>query len=213
MKIIDLSHTLQNNMPVFPGMTQPQFTEKFTVEKDGYKETEIKMLSHTGTHIDCPAHMLNSSITTDTVDLSSFYGSAFVADFSHKNNAEQITIEDISIYEKQLIEKNIILIYTNWDKQWGFPSYLESFPYLSTQAVEFIVKCGIRAIGLDVISLDAIDSVDYENHHIALSNNLVIIENLCHVDLLINQNFIFSAFPLKIIDGDGSPVRAVAILD
>ena len=213
MKIIDLSHTLENGMTVFPGLAKPKFKETYTIENNGFKETDIHILTHTGTHIDCPAHMVESDVTTDTVDLNLFYGEAFVADFSYKKTGDKINVADLKKYEKQLKSHKIILIYTNWDKFWNSDAYFESFPYLSIDAVKYIVEKGIHTIGLDVISIDAIDAVKYENHYIALGNNVVIVENLTNLELLISKSFIFSALPLKIKDGDGSPVRAVAIID
>ncbi len=212
MEIIDLSHTLKNGMPVFPGMSLPHFSAAFSLQKDGYKETEMKMLSHTGTHIDCPAHMLKSEITTDTVDLNLFYAKAFVADFRDKKSGDIISVQEIKKYTAQIEQSPAILIATNWDKYWGKQKYFDHFPYLSLEAVKFLVQKGIKTIGLDVSSIDAIDAHLYSNHYAALENNVVIVENLKNLDLLLNKEFIFSALPLKIKQGDGSPVRAVAII-
>lgn len=212
MKIIDLTHTLEKGMPVFPGMTNPSFEEAFTVKNNGFKETQLNMLSHTGTHIDCPAHMLESDITTDNVNLNLFYGKAFVADFGYKKCGDTITKEDLKEYAEQIDNYSIILIYTNWDKFWGSDKYFDNFPYLTTEATRYLVDSGIKTIGLDVISIDAIDAKIYSNHYIALECSVVIVENLRNLDLLLEKEFIFSAFPLKIKSGDGSPVRAVAII-
>ena len=57
MKVIDLTHVIEGSMPVYPGTEPPVFTSANTYEKDGFKETKISMLTHTGTHIDPPAHL------------------------------------------------------------------------------------------------------------------------------------------------------------
>lgn len=212
MKIIDLSHTLEEGMPVFPGMSKPSFKEAFTVKDNGFKETNLNMLTHTGTHIDCPAHMLESDITTDNVKLNLFYGNAFVADFSNKKSGDTITKEDLKKYADEIDKYSVILIHTNWDKFWGTDKYFDNFPYLTIEATRYLVDNGIKTIGLDVISIDAIDAKIYSNHFIALQCSVVIVENLRNLDLLVQKEFIFSAFPLKIKSGDGSPVRAVAII-
>jgi len=212
MKIIDLSHTLEEGMPVFPGMLNPSFKEAFSVKDNGFKETNLNMLTHTGTHIDCPAHMLESDITTDNVNLNLFYGKAFVADFSDKKSGDTITKEDLKKYVDEIDKYSVILIHTNWDKFWGNDKYFDNFPYLTIDATRHLVDSGIKTIGLDVISIDAIDAKIYSNHFIALECNVVIVENLRNLDLLLEKEFTFSAFPLKIKSGDGSPVRAVAII-
>ena len=213
MKIIDLSHTLENGMPFFPGTKEPRFEIFSTVEKDGYKETELKMLTHTGTHIDCPAHMLDNTFTTDTADLNLFYANSYVLDFSHKKQGEIIDVNAIKKYEKNLVNKQIVLIHTGWDRFWGTEKYFASYPYLSQNAVKYLIDFGIKGIGLDVISIDAIDAEKFVNHYEILGKGGIIIENLRNLNELIGKEFIFSALPLKIKEGDGSPVRAIAILE
>jgi kynurenine formamidase len=200
-------------MPVFPGTDSPSFVEKFSLAQNGFNEMELKLLTHTGTHLDCPAHMISSEITTDTANLSSFYGSAFVADFSNKKLGEQISKEDLLIYSKALKKQKIILIYTGFDKYWGTADYFLPFPTLNIDAIQFLIENNIKLIGLDVISIDSIDAQIYKNHYLALENNIIIVENLCNLDKLIDKKFNFAAFPLKIKNGDGSPVRAVAIFN
>lgn len=212
MKIIDLSHTLENEMPVFPGLPKPQFDKSYTIKNDGFNEMNLNFLTHSGTHIDCPAHMIESDITTDTVDLNLFYGNAFVADFRHKKSGDIISKNELEKYSEQIKKNKIILICTNWDKYWGTDKYFDNFPYLTLEATEYLVKNGIKTIGLDVISIDAIDAKEYVNHYAVLENNTVIVENLCNLEALIEKEFVFSALPLKIKNGDGSPVRAVAII-
>lgn len=57
MRIIDLTHFISEDMPVYPGTLGPEFLPGSTYEKDGFKETVITMFTHTGTHMDPPAHL------------------------------------------------------------------------------------------------------------------------------------------------------------
>ena len=65
MTVIDLTHTIKNDMPVYPGTEQPQLTTACTIEEAGYRETLLHMYSHTGTHMDAPAHMITDGQTLD----------------------------------------------------------------------------------------------------------------------------------------------------
>lgn len=65
MKVIDLTHTITEHMPVYPGTEPPKFRPANTYEKDGFKETKISMFSHTGTHADPPAHLFPDRTTLD----------------------------------------------------------------------------------------------------------------------------------------------------
>ena len=55
MRVLDLTHTIAENMPVYPGTETPIFAGANTYEKDGFKETKLTMYTHTGTHMDPPA--------------------------------------------------------------------------------------------------------------------------------------------------------------
>ena len=83
MKIIDLSHTIAKTTPVFPGSEKPQLATVASYEKDGYRETLIRMYSHTGTHIDPPAHVYEKGLTLDALPLTQFIGQAIVIDCRH----------------------------------------------------------------------------------------------------------------------------------
>ena len=80
IKIIDLTHDIKENMPVFPGTEQPFLKQANTIKKDGFKETLITMVSHTGTHIDAPAHMLLKGLHLDELPIEHFIGKALKID-------------------------------------------------------------------------------------------------------------------------------------
>ena len=63
MKVYDLTHTISAEMPVYPGTEPPVLTTANTYEKDMFKETLLSMFSHTGTHIDPPAHIFEGRTT------------------------------------------------------------------------------------------------------------------------------------------------------
>ena len=213
MKVIDLSHTLQNDMPVFPGDTAPVFQKSMTHEKDNAQVTRMDLATHHGTHLDCPLHFIPDGKATDSSNIENFFCDAFLADCSAFKAGE--TIPESHFQELSVKWKAVkwIVIYTGWYKHWGGEKYFENFPVLSAEAANFLVKKGIVGIGLDVISIDAIDSEDYPIHNIILGNGLYIIENLTNLHSIRSDYFKLAAFPLKVKDGDGSPIRAAALLD
>ena len=80
MKIIDLTHTIAEGMLVYPGTEAPSLKQASYYEKDGFKETLMTMYSHTGTHMDAPAHLFAHRTTLDAFDASQFVGKALVID-------------------------------------------------------------------------------------------------------------------------------------
>lgn len=213
MKIIDLTHTIKPNMPVFPGTEAPQLSPASTFEKDGFRETLLNMYSHTGTHMDAPAHVRVDGITLDKFPADKFVGKALVIDCSDLSEGDIIDISYINKYKNIIDEAEFILFKTNWDKYWDTEKYYGKFPVINDEVADFLISSNKKGIGLDVISIEAIESEDLPMHHKILKNNLVIIENLCNLDQIGNNIFTFCALPLKFIDSDGASIRALAILD
>ena len=79
------------------------------------------------------------------------------------------------------------------------------------EAAKWLCHFKLKGVGVDAISVDEINSNHFPIHHILLKNDTVIIENLKNLDLIAVIPFIFSCFPLKFEEADGSPVRAVAL--
>ncbi len=213
MTVIDLTHTIAENMPVYPGTESPRLTVPCTVEKDGFMETLLHMFSHTGTHMDAPAHLIENGATLDSFDGSQFVGSALVIDCSELKEGERIDMSFID-RSRELAEKaDFLLFRTDWDKKWGTSDYFGDFPCVTSEVVDFIVSSGKKGLGLDLISIDPIGS-QLSNHKKILSQNtIVIIENLCNLELLGSGLFTFIAAPLKFENSDGAPIRAMAIID
>lgn len=204
-----MTHSLNENMPVYPGTEQPVFLKGNSIEKDGFAEKKITMFSHTGTHIDAPAHLMEGHPTLDAFSIDKFTGRACLFDWS-LSNSKTIDIADLTRMEPILEHCDFLLIYTGWDSYWGSEQYFRDFPVLSERAALWLSKIPLKGIGLDAISVDPVDTVDFKVHKKLLNKDFVIIENLTNLDKLPEYGFSFSAFPLKITSADGSPVRAVA---
>ncbi|WP_320170236.1 cyclase family protein [Maridesulfovibrio sp.] len=213
MKLLDLTHPITENMPVFPGSPLPKLQPIAAVETEGYREHSISITTHTGTHIDAPAHILNEGLTLDQMDIGCFFGSAAVLDCRRPaTEGRQIEIDDLREFEEIISENDFLLLYTGWDTFWGTEKYYSGFPALSEDAAVWLSDFGLKGIGIDTISADRADSQDLPVHSILLENGTIIIENLTGLNALIGLDFIFSCMPLKFAGADGSPVRAVALL-
>ncbi|MBK5242803.1 cyclase family protein [Clostridium sp.] len=210
MKITDLTHTIHSDMPVFPGTEQPIFIKANTLEKDGFQEAKITMFSHTGTHIDSPAHMLSSGPYLDDLDIEQFIGNATILDFSNIKT-KFIDVDSLRPYEEKIKNVEFIIIKTGWSKYWGEKRYFESFPALSEESAKWLSQFNLKGIGIDAISIDDMDSTTFAVHKILMPKNIIIIENLTNLDSISSENFILSILPLKNKEADGSPVRAISI--
>lgn len=212
MHIIDLSHRISDSMPFFPGTESPSLTESSTIPEQGYLEKKLSILTHTGTHIDAPAHIYQGDCTIDNIELDQFFGSAIVLDFSCLKK-KTIGFTDIEPYKEVIEEIDFVLFNTGWYRYWGTENYFKDFPTLSKEAALCLCDFKLKGIGIDTISVDSMLSSDYPIHKIILGNHIGIIENLNSLDRLPAGRFFFCCFPLNIQDGDGSPVRAAAITE
>ena len=206
-KMIDLSQTLNNDTPVYPGTVTPNIGSSNTIEHDNFREKSILIPSHFGTHIDAPAHVIADGKSLDQLPLDHFTGAAAVLD------ARGMTVID-EIEAKNLLRDNpateYVVIRTGWERYWKQASYFEGYPVLSESAAECLAAHGLKGIGLDAISVDSIGDSSLPVHHRLLKRDLIIVENLCNLDALPSSVFTFHCVPLKIEDADGSPVRAIA---
>jgi kynurenine formamidase len=212
MRFIDLTQTISSTMQVYPGTEPPILNVPCTVDEHGFKETEITFYSHTGTHMDSPAHIFSDGKPLDDFSVDSFYGTGIVVDCTDINYGGEITEDHIKYLGSDVEEFDFVLFYTGWDNKWESDDYFRGFPTISSGLADRLCKLNIKGIGIDAISVEPITAKKLEIHHKILGEEKIIIENLKNLKLLIEEEFSICAFPLKFEDADGSPIRAVALI-
>lgn len=210
MQVIDLTHTIYADMPAYPGTNPPRLEQESTIEEDGFREMRITMASHTGTHIDAPAHMLEDGPCLDDFDAGQFMGKACVLDFS-KYTQREIGVDALAGFARQIKSCAFVLLYTGWDRYWKEEKYFSNFPVLSKEAAVWLSGFSLKGIGIDTVSMDAMDSDDFAVHKTLMRKNMILIENLTNLKALGSDCFLLSILPLKTKKADGSPVRAVGV--
>jgi kynurenine formamidase len=191
---------------------------------------------HTGTHMDAPFHFGtrcngNESKKIAELPLDWFYQDGVVLDLTHKKPAEAITSEDlISALKKikyQLKPKDIVLLHTGADKYFGTHAYMEKFPGVSAEAIEWLWEQGIKVMGIDALGFDRPypammkdflskrdKTVLWPAHFCGRKKEYAHIERLANLDRLPRAfGFKVACFPVNIRDAGASFTRVVAILD
>lgn len=203
MNIIDLSYTIENKMPIYPGDKDVVLYEDKNYERDHYTSYILKSGMHSGTHIDAPYHITEDKTYISEFSLNNFYGKAAFIDA----RGEKI-ISVKKDYNKLLQGKDIVIIYTGFESKYGSSEYYNNHPIISKELAELFILNNINIVGIDMPSPDR---EPYEVHKLLLNNNIFILENLCNINKLVNiEDFVIMAFPLK-IKAEGSLVRAIAI--
>ena len=208
--IIDLTHTITPDMPVFPGSPQPVLRPEATITRNGHRETELQFVSHTGTHMDAPFHLLRDGSTLDVIPVSQFCGRAVALDVSDVPEGGIITAERLRAQGEQLLCADFVLLYTGWEQKWGTAGYFGAFPVPDAEASKYLVSCGLKGVGTDALSVDPLKSDDLPVHRALLGGGVMVVENLCLKKIAGRTDLMFYALPLKFEHADGAPVRAVA---
>lgn len=214
MKVIDLTHTISETMPVYPGTEQPRLIPANSYERDGFKETLLCMYSHTGTHVDPPAHLFAGRTTLDAFPVSQFVGRAIVIDCRHIKEGDSISMCEIEPRLAHARAADYLLFNLGWDARWGTPEYYGNYPCIDDEVVDFILATNKKGIGFDVIGVDPIADAGLTRHkRLFAGHDIVNIENLTNLDKCGSEPFCFFALPLKWENADGAPIRAVAFFD
>ncbi|WP_175986799.1 arylformamidase [Bacillus sp. Marseille-Q1617] len=204
MKIIDISQPLHDGTPVWPGDTPFSFSLNWSMEETGSVNVgQLNMSAHTGTHVDAPFHFKSDGKRILDLPLDHYIGPAVVVsiDGAESIGPEQLSSIDLSSVNKVLFKTEA------WKDLQAFP---ESIPPIRPELAPFLKKNGIHLIGVDLPSVDELDSKEMEAHHALTENDVLILEGIVLKDVAPGYYELY-AMPLPLKDADGSPVRAVLI--
>jgi arylformamidase len=212
--VIDLSHPLAHGQLNFAWDPKISVIPHNTIASIGYNITQFSMSTHHGTHLDAPYHFFDDGKTVDQIPLERFYGPATLIDLAPDGVLPPKTPLTAAMFEAHsaALSTGAKVIYrTGWDRMFGRPEFFSEYPTLTLDAARLLASRRIGLLGMDTPT----PSNDWkECHHILLAKGMeiVIVEALANLDRL-PTNFIFAGFPLKLSGRDGSPIRAVAMVD
>ena len=254
MKLIDLSVAIEDNLPVdpapqiahieyidheagvesmltfFPGATKDDLPDGA-----GWAVDNIRLSTHTGTHLDAPWHYhptMNHgerAWTIDEIPLEWCISDGVMVDFSDKPDGYVCTSEDFKAYfEKvgyQLKPLDIVLVHTSAMTAWGSPKYLVTGCGVGREATVWLAEQGVHIVGTDAWSWDAPlplvaekfnqthdSSLIWEGHKAGAECIYCHMEKLNNLEQLPPFGFKVSCLPIKIKNGSAGWVRAVAML-
>lgn len=214
MPLIDLSHPLEHGQLNFPFDPKISVLVHHTIDSIGYNMTQISMATHQGTHLDAPYHFYDDGKTIDQMPLDQFYGPATLVDLAPGGALEAGTPLTVELFEAHAsaFQPGARIVYrTGWDRTFGTPEFFSDFPTLTQDAARWIASRGIAMLGMDTPT----PSTDWKEVHLILLDSeveVLIVEALTNLDRL-PEHFTFIGFPLNIAGRDGSPIRAVAVVD
>lgn len=213
MEPIDLTLTISQSLPTFPGSPKPNFIPWSKIKTDGYNLELLFLSSHTGTHLDAPFHFVEKGRKIHEISSSRLISDAILIRLEKGRN-RSITKKDIVNFEKkwgEIKENSTVIFSTGWQKNIQKKYYFLNNPGLSDSAAKYLISKKPNLVGIDSPSIDLGKNSKFSVHHILAKNNVLILENLCNLEKISGINFRLIVLPLKLKDATGSPVRAVAI--
>ena len=203
-KIVDLTHTIDEDTPIFPKDPHIKIERVKNIERDGFNLNYIHIGEHTGTHIGTPLHFIKDGFDASMIPLDLLIVESIVIDIMWEK-----------IYGE--IREKCVLVRTGWDKYWKTKDYLGidkdgvmHFPGVKPEVVSFLIKKGVKIIGIDTHGIDGGMSKDFESNRILFENGGIHIENLKNLHELPGRGFYVFLGSLKIKGGSGSPARIIA---
>jgi arylformamidase len=203
VEIIDISLPLENRLAVWPGDTE--FDYELTWKRSAGATVNvgaIRMSTHCGTHIDAPFHFDQTGQKVDELSLATFIGKAIVV---HVRGEQNISRKMLS---RELQGVTRLLLRTDaWADPHVFP---RSIPVIDGEVPDWLGSQGIVLLGVDVPSVDDLNSKELPNHHSLARNRIAILESL-NLRGVEEGVYDLVATPLKVVCADAAPVRAVLI--
>jgi len=215
MKIVDLTLTVSDKIPTFPGSPQPSFIPWENVKEDGYNLELLFLSTHTGTHMDAPYHFLEKGAKIHEISLKKLVSEAVLIK-SKKKDGESITKTDIQKFEKKhgkIASFSSVIFSTGWQRNLQKKYYFTKNPGLSVSAAKYLASKKINLVGIDSPSIDLGKDSKFSVHQIFAKKGILIVENLANLEKIKPAKFHLVVLPLKLKNATGSPVRAIVFVE
>jgi arylformamidase len=207
MKVYDVSVPLRADMPTYDGEPGPSLDFRSLLSRgDSMTISAISLGSHTGTHVDAPAHFLDGAPRVDSLPLDALVGPAYVADFDGDTHITGADLDSMAIPA----DCRRLLFKTRNSRFWDDSSFHTDFIALAPDAAKVLVERGIRLVGIDYLSIERFHADPHDVHETLLGGGVVIIEGL-DLRRIDPGPYLLVCAPLNVVGAEGAPARTFLI--
>jgi kynurenine formamidase len=211
---IDLSHPLADGMPSWSQLPPPRVTHPFVLGPHHANITQLSLQVHSGTHVDAPCHFLAGAASMEQIPVERFMGPGWVCHV-HRGRRGEVTARDLEQAVGRPEPGVSILLCTGYGRLFGEPEYYGEYPYLTGDAVEWLIRHRVNAIAVDTPTPDAPPPLRgpgfaYPAHKRLMERDVLILENVNGRLEALSGPVDVLFMPLAIVGSDGSPVRLLA---
>ncbi len=222
MAIIDLSFPIR---PHFRWKVEPTLRSSHA-RGDLFQSTILTITCHAYTHVAAPVHFLPGDRDIASMPVDQWIGDAAVVDLTHLGDNGEVSASELEAHAGHVRGGDIVLLRTDWPRKVSVDSekFWRDAPYTGRSACEWLVQRRVKAVGYDYPPDYAIRTMIFEpartvtrhectTHDVFFPAGVTVIEYLTNLEQIGAPRCRFIALPLRIEGADGSPVRAVAIVD
>jgi len=205
MKVYDISIEIREGMGVWKNKDnkRPEIEVTSTIKTGNANESRFHLDAHTGTHIDAPFHFLNNGKKIDVIPVDKFLGESIVVDLT---NIKKRGIEKLDLIKSKIRKGDIVILKTSNKYKQNFDF---DFVYLAESGAKFLASKNIKGVGINALGIER-SQPNYGTHKSLLSKDIAIFEGL-ELSKIKPGRYFFIGLPLKVKDGDASPMRAVLV--
>jgi len=240
LRVVDLTQPLGPATPVIglppifassPGVTIDVIS-RYDEKGPAWYWNTLRLGEHTGTHFDAPVHWITGrdlpDNACDTIPARRFVGPACVIDVTADVDRDPdflLTVGRLEAWEARhgrVPRGAWVLLRTGWSRRTDAASFLNvsadgphspGFDAATSRVLAHdrdVLGAGVETIGTDAGQAGLFEP-PFPNHNIMHGASKFGLASLCNLDQLPPTGAVVIAAPLKIVDGSGSPVRAIAI--
>lgn len=204
VSLIDVTVPLALGMPVWPDEPEPVLTPLSSIAKgDPANVSRLTLGTHTGTHVDAPRHFIDGAKGAEALRLDALCGAARVVRIQ---SSQAIRVAELAQMALDGVRR--VLFQTRNSALWNERGFQKDFVYLEPAAAEWLVGRGVVLVGIDYLSIEQFDSLDYAVHHTLLAAGVVIVEGL-DLRAVTPGDYDLWCLPLKLVGADGAPARVL----
>jgi arylformamidase len=189
----------------WPG--DPEFHIERATDQDKGDPATVSRMSlgvHTGTHMDAPLHFIPHAESIDQIPLDATVGPARVIPIRNMTSIQRDELIPHAISRGE----RILFRTVNSDRCWKTDRFQEDFVFISQDAARYLAESGIRAVGVDYLSVGGFRKDGPETHHALLAAGIWIVEGL-DLSRAAPGDYELVCLPLKLIGSEGAPARAI----
>jgi arylformamidase len=201
-RLWDISPPVSASAPVFPGDTPyAQAWSARIAPGCPVNVSAITLSPHVGAHADAPLHYADGAAGIGQVALEPYLGRCRV--IHAIGRGPLVEVEHLAHAADALPPRVLVRTCERAPAAW-----VDDFAAFAPRTLDWLAARGVRLVGIDTASVDPAASKTLDAHQRLRAHDLRVLENLV-LDAVPEGDYELIAPPLRLVEADASPVRAI----